>query len=525
SGGQGNVDVPKLYRLIREGVMQTTSIYTAVNGWSNYYFGLGGEIGGDSSNDLPSPGVVCDGGPWNTSGNYKVDEIIGSQTNGASWVRTTNGWISRPYLGELWPDSLYQSDWSGHASNSSWGNLKNTGNSGVSYRDAITNFDTTNQTSYTAGVNAASPYSASQTGTYGNAYNFGVIYHRDSAEGCATMMNGTDGSSSNTFNHNSPAYTANLLYDGTIINNDFNFPMPATFAVSRPWQLNLGGNTPDEWSMAPYSNLRTTLAIYSASQGQPSSQWGFYDWSNGAEARTSAAVRMVDLNKVIEPGVATGGFYVINGLAPSGTSGINFVARFALLTCIRTFLDAGTPTGFGNTSNMVGSGGPVFRTLPVPLVQITLPTNHQDRSHINPLTIDWKERYARWDNYRYTENYPCLDGPAGSPCPGIDGGNGDPSVEWHDTTNLYFNVIYSTDDSHWYSAPTGTVAIPGEPVGTLSGADTIPYSPSHLYAYAWNISALPAGNKFVRVECFRLDPNNNPMQHYSFHEIQVITAP
>jgi hypothetical protein len=276
------------------------------------------------------------------------------------------------------------------------------------------------------------------------------------------------------------------------------------------------------------------LSIYSASQSQPVSSWGFYDWTNGAEARTSAAVRMVDLNSVVNPTKPSAAYYVINGLAPSGTSGINFVARFALLTCIRTFLDAGAPTGyppegFTNPENQVGSGGPVFRIAPIPLVQITSPTNHQDRSHIDPLTIDWKERYARWDNYRYTENYPCIDGPAGSPCPGIDGGNGDPSVEWHDGTSLFFNVIYSADDAHWYSAPTNTPAIPGEPVGTPTGPDTITFSITHLYSYSWNINnvptALQTGNKWVRVECFRQDANNNPMQHYSFHEIQVITAP
>ena len=36
---------------------------------------------------------------------------------------------------------------------------------------------------------------------------------------------------------------------------------------------------------------------------------------------------------------------------------------------------------------------------------------------------------------------------------------------------------------------------------------------------------MQTGNKWVRVECFRQDAINNPMQHYSFHEIQVITAP
>jgi hypothetical protein len=539
SGGQGNVDVPKLYRLIREGVMMTTSVYTAVNGWSNYYFGLGGEIGGDSSNDLPSA-VQCDGGPWNTTGVQSIDEIIGNSeisgvlapggNNGASWVRSTNGWYSRPFIGELWPDSLYQSDWSGHHGLVSWGNLRNNQNGGgISYRYPISTFTQTDAVTYTAG-------GVSYTGTYGNTYNFANVYHRDSAEGCATMMNGTDGSSSNTFNHSSPNYTANLLYDGLQINNNFNFPMPTTFAVSRPWQLNLGGNQPDEWTDAPYNARRTTMEIYSAAQNQATSNWGYYDWSNGAEARTSAAVRIADLNSVVNTSKPSAGFYVINGLAPSGTSGINFVARFALLTCIRTFLDAGAPTsfpslGFTNPENQDGAGGPVFRIAPVPLVQITSPTNHQARQGIDPLTIAWKERYARWDNLQYSENYPCTDGPQGSPCPGIDGGNGDPSVEWHDSTNLIFNVIYSADDAHWYSVPTNVTATPGELVnnGETNGPDVIPYSATHLYTCPWTISSLPTpiqtGNKWVRVECFRLDPYNNLMQHYSFHEIQVVTGP
>ncbi|HXC64129.1 MAG TPA: hypothetical protein VNZ67_07205, partial [bacterium] len=117
-----------------------------------------------------------------------------------------------------------------------------------------------------------------------------------------------------------------------------------------------------------------------------------------------------------------------------------------------------------------------------------------------------------------------------SPCAPNVGATEDPNQEWHDTTTLFFNIIYSADDAHWFSVPTNVPAIPGEPVGTLAGPDTIPYSATHLYSYTWNIAAItPAsiqnGNKFIRVECFRLDPNGNPMQHYAYHEIQEITTP
>ena len=507
--GQPNIDVPKAFMLIREGVMISRSIYTSVCGWSAYYIGGGGEIGGDSDNALTNA-VPTYGGPWNSnSAPFYVDEIIGAST----WVRNSAGWMSMPFIGELWPDNQYHSDWASNGTtgtSATWGNLRNILQGGNAYRDSIANFGKT--------------YVAS--GNYSSTYPFVLVQHRNQGNGSATFMNSTDGSSTNPFNHSGlgSAYSAPVLPDGTSLGNDFNFAMPPTFAVTRPWALNLGGNTPQEWSMAPYNVSRPIINAYT---GQPVAVAtpGFYDYT-GAENFSSAPIRMYDTGGVIDPrGVPSAGWFVVNGLAPSTQSGYSFVARFALLGCLRTFLDAGVPTvaaSFTSGANRIGAAGPTFRIAPVPLVQITVPTNNQDMSHYSNITINWKERYARWDGYRYTDNYPCIDGPQspdpnGNYCPQLTSQGGDPTKEWHDPEGLVFNVKYSTDQgATWTSCLTGANALAGV---YLPGPDSIPYSPTYLYTSTWDVSSLPAGKKIVRVEVYRVDYP----QHYGFHDIQITT--
>ena len=108
---QVNADVPKMFRIWREAIINSASIFNSLTGYSNYYVGLGQEIGGDVNNELDG-GVPTNGRPWNTSAGDK-DEI----TNDVSLIRDNNssGWVSRPFIGELWPDSAYQNEWSSPA--------------------------------------------------------------------------------------------------------------------------------------------------------------------------------------------------------------------------------------------------------------------------------------------------------------------------------------------------------------------------------------------------------------------------
>jgi hypothetical protein len=494
--GQPNFDVPRLFSLWRESVIASRSIYTSMTGYSSYYIGLGGEIGGDSSNKLSSGGVPCYSGPWGAGGSGGKEEIIGS----ASLVRTGT-WLSRPELGELWPDALYSSDWYNGGSNASWGNLRNNQQGGQAYRQAMQS------------LGAA-------------AYSYPQVQHRNQAPGCATFLNGSGGSAQ--FNHFTNQFNASLLYDGSRMASDYNFSMPATFNVTRSWGLVQGGNQPPEWNQWPYKDRRIALDIYSAAASQPATTWGFYQRDGGtlASQRASAAVRGVDSTGIVDPaGNPAAGWFVINGLAPSTDSGINFVARFAILSCLRTFHDAGAPTvtgswggqGFTNSNNKVGPN--TFRIQQVPLVQITQPKVGQDVSGLATLVLQWKTRSARWDRARYTENYPCLDADQ-APCSAGDPTKPeDPAREWHDDAALVYNIKYSMNGGKdWTSALSPRVAQPGV---YLDGVDSIPANPSNTFQYNWDVSALPPGNKLVRVEAYRQALG----LHYAYHEMTMKTAP
>lgn len=531
SGNQQNIDIPKLLGLIREGVMISNSVYTAMSGWDTYYAGQGGELGGDTSN-LLNHGVPIYGGPWGSSSTtYYADEILGQseysqvQTDGASYVVAgssgTPSWWSLPFVGELWPDSQYVSNWEGWnpantGNNLTWGNLNNNQMGGTSWRVPMQNV--------------------------GNSlFSFNRSYHRNSAEGCASLLNGTqDGS--HTFDHYSTDFDADLLPDGLTMSSEYNFTLPSTFEVTRPWGLTIGDNNPDEWTYQPYAGRRTHLDVYSADPTSRVSNlsWGFYSDDDGGRTdanltyKASAAVRAIDINNVM-PVTNTAhayGWFVINGLANSTASGINFVAQFAILGCLRTFTDAGVPTAaagsvfgsFTNTNNIYNTV--TYRIPPVPLVSFIYPVNNDTTVHgKSSLNLQWEERYVRWDGNQYTENYPCPDDNVGN-CTSADP-DPNPATEWHDTTpgvSLAFNVIYNAPNgvspTAWYSVLDGALVTRGQ----YSDAESIAWKSSYIYTQSW--SGIPAGIYNLEVECFRLPEGGSgtAYPHYAYHEVQINTS-
>ncbi|HTB21295.1 MAG TPA: malectin domain-containing carbohydrate-binding protein [bacterium] len=542
---QQNIDIPKLFQLIRQGVMISNGVYTAMTGWDSYYAGQGGEIGGDNSNDFQA-GVPCYGGPWgSTSNSWTVDEIIGgANTSGATYVVQGNGtttptWQSLPFLGELWPDSLYQSNWesplwSGSAGTSStWGNLNNLEQGGSCYREPMGNLQ-------------------ASTGS-----NFNQAYHRNYGNGCATLENGTNDGNT-PFDHDTNQFNATEINDGIQLGSDYNFALPSSFNVTRPWGLTEGGNQPQEWNMTSgdslydYPNLRTHLDVYSAVTYVASTSWGFYaddaDGFSSSSFKSAAAIRTVDMNKALTTasGNPAGGWIIVNGLAPSTASGINFVAQFAILTCLRTFADAGVPTqgactidpGFVNANNTYSltgaASGSTYRIPPVPLVSILHPTTSDLYLGMTTIPVQWDERYARWDGQPYDENYPCVDANTTiGPCASADV-LANPALEWHDVQPIAFNIIYNipSQSSLWYSAITNNIvtAGPGNSYVTgaagnyMNGADAVlpgsSYQTSpHNYSYAWtNIQQVYYN---LEVECFRLSPQGVAYPHYGYHKIQI----
>jgi hypothetical protein len=503
--GGPHADVPKLFKLWRDAITRSRSIYTSMTGYDSYYIGLGGEIGGDSSNNVNN-GILCNNPPWGgaNSGSYNYNEIIGNGSiTGLVLVRNSaKSWNAMPWIGELWPDTAYWSDWyNGTTNTAAWGNLRNESNGGSWQRDIWSNCDNSNA-----------------------AYTLVDAQERNSGDGCATMMNGNGGSS--TFDHDFVGLNASVANDGNIMGNDYNFPLDNPFNVQRPWGLNDGGNTPPEWSMAPYSANRTTLDVYSASTVSASS-YGFYNFDGAGDQvnqKSSAAVRVYDAaNQNV-------GWYIINGLSPANQSALNYVARFALLTCIRTFQDAGVPTMNGSstwsTRNIVSSNP--YRIEPIPYILITSPVPLATFTGSPPLvvTINWNERYARWDDNKYTESYPCLDNANGanpstqSPCtPNNSASPDNPANEWHGAQPLIYNIKYSIDGGgHWYSAFTPTLTATAGVMMGLPDAYEPPVT-LHQHTFSWDVSSLPNGPKVLRVECYR----QNIPEHYAYHTLNLTT--
>ncbi len=493
AGGQTefNVDVPRLYGLWREGILADRSVYNGMTGWSAYYFGLGGEIGGDANNKLSwsgQDGVKIYGGPWNAAATSIVTEDI---INPNMLVKELNNkWRSIPFLGELWDDAVYTTQWA------TTGNLFNTKAGGGKYhRDTWANCDDP------------------------NVYTFDNVRHRGNPAGgwnnmtCGSFLNGTSGS--NSYNHTSVNFNGGLLNDGNQMGLDYHFPMPLAFTSSRPLSLDNVNNQP-EWGDADYSSRRLALSHYTANPSLSANQKGIYDRPSQAAWRASSMVRGVLASR------QQAGYFIISGIAPSGDSGANFVTRFAILSCLRAFHEAGVPKtysgpqgSFSNSMNDVASVS--YRIEPVPLVEITKPSLSDELRGLSVIRVEWKDRNVRWDGKRYSENYPCVDDFDGACVAQIATSPGNPDNEWHGSEPLAFTLIYSTDEGKtWRSAQRDVLVTPG----VYESIDKI-LATAHRGQYDWDVSSLGVGKKLLRVQAFR---ENLPL-HYAYHEYPLQTNP
>ncbi|HPC78570.1 MAG TPA: hypothetical protein PK811_09585, partial [bacterium] len=215
-------DIPRYFQVFRDGILRSSSIFNSVTGFSFYYVGFGQEIGGDSSNayinnllDNPISGLPWKAGTRTT----KVDEIIPDDGANQSYCRLikdyNSNWYSRIWLGELYPDSQYNS-WVADDG----GNL------------------------------TAPTFFREKYSSLGYSYD---RYKRTSHYGPPTALNANSGSG--CFNHehkNDNTNTATLTNDGKKINEAFNMVLPESMDARRPFALNAttvsGSNPyPPEW--------------------------------------------------------------------------------------------------------------------------------------------------------------------------------------------------------------------------------------------------------------------------------------
>jgi hypothetical protein len=339
-----NIDVPRFFQLYRRGLLLTGGILTPITGWSFYYIGVGGEMGGDASSDLQN-GIKIIEKPWSkiTSTSVKGINEIHNQWETYDYMyariiaKTDDSWYSRYWIGELCPDD----QWANWTAN---GNLA-TG-SGNFYRALPT--------------------------TFGFPFNPTKM---NGSKGCTSFFNGTS-TGSKTFNHaDGGAATGAITTDGNAMASIFNFPQVTPLDANRPFTVVENGNKPPEWSDSEYSGQRTVL----------SSEKIYYDSSYSSDYKTSEGIKLT-LG-------STAGYMVMQGVKQQTGFGAVQISRLAMQGILHQFLVSGEPT--------VAIG----RIVQVPLLSISAPLSGQE--FINPVTmsIQWLISWKRWDGEKYTSAY------------------------------------------------------------------------------------------------------------------------
>lgn len=288
TGGRLNIDIPRYFQMYRQGLLQTGGIWTNMTGFSFYYIGLGGEMGGDSCNGFGG-GLPVHERPWNPGGGGTtgIDEIT-SADNTRIISRDNDTWYSRYWLGDLYPDNE-QANWVAN------GNLS----TGVgNYKRAH----------------------------YSTFFGFNPV-KRTKERGCASFINGAPTALTGPFNHEyRTGDMANLTAAGLALAQTFNFPLLDPARADRPATLNYGSRYPPEWNDAVYSGQRLTTSWIS----------DYYDAPHGASYNSSGMVMGTS------PAGETA-FFTILGLSPQTNFGASQIARLCLVSMIRGFMDAGEP--------------------------------------------------------------------------------------------------------------------------------------------------------------------------------------
>jgi type II secretory pathway pseudopilin PulG len=448
TGDSMEIDVPRFFQMLRTALTESNTVYTTLTGWSYYYMGLGGEIGYDAANGFANSIPVSTKPFTGVSGTRNEQSIITDLTGGVKYVReaVTNYWWSKSWLGELYPDSAV-AQWNAN------GNLP-TGNVAGRF------VQIRRQDIRTSGTAPIAPAASFPTRT-----NFGYpTVRRTNAYGCTSFFN--MGTTASTFRHTGrDGTTGSLGAAGTEMAANYNFPLPQTTNISRPWRCdNNWGAVPNEFSIADYVALRSTYS-------QPAT---FYGHQDGAAWYGSGVVRLQN-----SAGNST--FIVVSGVDRTVESGSAFIARLSTLALVQTFFTAGLPAT-------------PSRIVQLPRLTITVPNDTTEIKEPTDITVTWSTQWRRWDGLKYTTGY------------------ADTFTE--DDSQLRYALLYSTDNGQtWLHVADNSAATPGIPNTGLLVDDAVTGGNE---SYAWNVSdevRFPEGSYLLRVEAYR----RTIVLHYSEH--------
>jgi len=364
-GRAGGHDLPRLFSWLRTAIARTEAVYTTLTGFSYYYLSVGADVGYDSSNGFINS-IPMDGLPFGVSGDVYENTLtdgggtstingslkyVRSNDGDTSGIRTGGYWWSKPWIGELFQDSTYATQWA------PWGNLRAGRGSSAGEYHLVRRGEVTGS-------------QQPQGTTLSNAYG------RTAEEGCVALFN--IGSSSSTFHHQfQDGQSGSLVEDGLQLATGYNFPVPTKALISRPFGLatNSSGGTGPEFG---YTDSYPRFAAQMVTR--------FYNHGNGQTG--SGLVRLQ------EPGASPrGGYVVVNGIDRTTESGSAFIARYSLLSLMHGFFAAGVP----GTPNRIHQQ---------PRLQIKSPTIVTELLDPTAIEVRWGTSWTRWDGKAYTAAYP-----------------------------------------------------------------------------------------------------------------------
>jgi hypothetical protein len=526
-----NQDVPRYFQTLRNGLLNTTSIWSSVNGWTGYYMGFGGEIG---YNQNPFPqGVSYNLTPWSTSSTatvHGIDEILTEPwltflTNvcipanvAKSGAPSTDMWYAKPWLGELYPDSQFASFWykNGNLPTAAMAAATFTAatNPVTFYREDMANIPITVST-YTTTSGFGGKELGKSVGPYGiESFTEGYSNWTSAVTGSGVLEHdgGPNGSQNASIN--------NLA---TTCFGIFGIPLSGSVSCTRPWNLTSTGTAlPSEWGIPVtnngYNNGYTTnnpvtVSIPSVS-GVSRIFYTSDDTNIGSPAYGSGVVQMA----------STGGkkaFMIESGLATSSQFGPEQLGKTSMIFMLRTFLDGGLMAGVSQVGHIVQ----------LPLVQASTPESPTGQ-YSNPQTIhvvisgavtNSTNPWYRFEGLSsssanfYTQEYPGYTTSA----PLTASTYSEASTQAF-LLNFKYSVVNSgssTNPVTWYFMSSGTTISSQAQTGVLNNSQAVTTT-TFPVTFSWNVSdpnAFPQNNYTVLCEAYR---QGFPL-HYSFHSITL----
>jgi hypothetical protein len=444
-------DVPRFFELLRSGLVKSNAVYTTLTGYSYYYMGHGNEIGYDAANGYPTNGIPVNSGPWSTStaGAWITNNII----NWRDYVVNANMWWGMPWLGELYPDNVYDSQWAAlDGSGNVRGNLQAAGwgpDRFLRIQDQVV-------------------YQWSlQYPAHGTALL--TAQQRTSTGGCTSFFNATNGGG--TFTHLFSSGSGNLVGAGLDLASNYNYPIPSSAPINRPWQVNGSPTLPPEYTLSPYSTHYTSRIVKTYYNHPTSGQTG------------SGLVELTD------PSNTSAAYIVVNGISNAVASGSSFIAKYSLLTMVQSFLEGGDPSL-------------THRIKMPPRVEIQSPTEITELNDPGTIDIQFDTFWVRWDGLKYTSST-------------------SPTFAENES-EIEYAVMYSKDNGQTWLHTEGNV--PAEPgVKPTSAALLYTDGGAGPESVPWDVSdptAFTEGSYLIRVEAYR----QNQSLHYSQHQVKIYIA-